>query len=153
MKLVFFRQIFEVHKYKISWKSVQWEPSCSMRTDRHDGANSSFSQFYECALKANLNFACCLSNNHAVSTCIEPHVWNTSRILKLSSKWRWVDSFTPSPNFSSKRHALPNAYGAVGGGGGVFQAGLDIVTTRKHRALGWERKVVLHLLSRGTILP
>jgi len=22
-------------EYQISWKSVQWEPSCSMRTDRH----------------------------------------------------------------------------------------------------------------------
>ena len=24
-------------------KSIQWEPSCSMRTDRHDEANSRFS--------------------------------------------------------------------------------------------------------------
>ena len=23
----------KIHKYKISWKSVQWKPSCSMRTD------------------------------------------------------------------------------------------------------------------------
>jgi len=30
-----FRKIL---KHKISWKSVQWEPSCSMRTDgRTDG--------------------------------------------------------------------------------------------------------------------
>jgi len=34
-----------------SWKSVQWDPSCSRRTDRrsgrHEGANSRFSQFCE----------------------------------------------------------------------------------------------------------
>ena len=38
-------------KYEISWKSVEREPSCSMQpdrqTDRHDGANSRFSQFCE----------------------------------------------------------------------------------------------------------
>ena len=40
-------------KYRISWKSVQWEPSCSMRTEgqparqteRYDEYNSRFSQF------------------------------------------------------------------------------------------------------------
>jgi hypothetical protein len=37
-------------KYQISRKSVQWEPSCPMRTedgrtDRHDEVNSRFSQF------------------------------------------------------------------------------------------------------------
>jgi len=39
-------------KHRNSWKSVQWDPSCSMRTngridrhtDRHDEANSRFSQ-------------------------------------------------------------------------------------------------------------
>jgi hypothetical protein len=44
---------------QISWKSVQWEPSCSMWTDRrtdrqadrHDKANNSFSQFCESACK------------------------------------------------------------------------------------------------------
>jgi len=38
----------EVLKYQVSWKSVLWEPSCSMRmdgqTDRNDSANSRFSQ-------------------------------------------------------------------------------------------------------------
>jgi len=33
--------------YQISWKSVQWEPSCSMRTNGHDEANSRISQFCE----------------------------------------------------------------------------------------------------------
>jgi hypothetical protein len=28
-------------------KSIQWEPSCSIRTDRHDEANNRFSQFYK----------------------------------------------------------------------------------------------------------
>ena len=31
----------------MSSKCVQWEPSCSMRTDRHDEAHSRFSQFFE----------------------------------------------------------------------------------------------------------
>jgi len=39
----------KVLKYKLLWKILQWEPSCSMRTDgrtaRHDEANSSFWQF------------------------------------------------------------------------------------------------------------
>ena len=41
----------KVLKYNIEWKSVQWEPSCytwtGVRTDRHDEANSRFSQFCE----------------------------------------------------------------------------------------------------------
>ena len=40
-------------KYQISWKSVQWEPSCSMWTsvwaDRQNAANSQFLQFYKLA--------------------------------------------------------------------------------------------------------
>jgi len=39
----------------ISWKLAQWEPNCSLetdgRTDRHDEANSRFSQFWEKRLK------------------------------------------------------------------------------------------------------
>jgi len=38
-------------KYQISWKSVQWEPSCSMWADRHDKANNRFLQFCERAEK------------------------------------------------------------------------------------------------------
>ena len=43
-KLNFFTDFLNIHKYKISWKSHQWKPSCSIRTDRHDEANSRFSQ-------------------------------------------------------------------------------------------------------------
>ena len=34
-------------KHQISWKSAQWEPTFSMRTDRHDEVSSRFSQFCE----------------------------------------------------------------------------------------------------------
>ena len=48
---IFSTDFRKIHKYQIPWKSVQWEPSCSIRTDRHDEANSRFSQFCETRLK------------------------------------------------------------------------------------------------------
>jgi hypothetical protein len=45
-----FRKIL---KYQISLKSVHWEPSCSMQTDRLDEANSRFSQFWKRAKHTN----------------------------------------------------------------------------------------------------
>ena len=43
----------EFSEILIPWKSVQWEPSCSKRTDRHDAANSRFSQFSGRAYQGN----------------------------------------------------------------------------------------------------
>jgi hypothetical protein len=46
IKLEFSRQIFEkMLKYQISWKYVQWEPSCSMRTDRRTGITKLIATF------------------------------------------------------------------------------------------------------------
>ena len=37
----------KILRYQISWKSIQWEHNCPMRTDRHDEANGRFTQFFE----------------------------------------------------------------------------------------------------------
>jgi hypothetical protein len=41
--------VLKILRHQISWKSIQWKPSCSMwtdqQTDRNDEANSCFSQF------------------------------------------------------------------------------------------------------------
>ena len=46
-----FWTVFFFRNTKISFKSFQWEPSCCMRTDRHDETNSRFSRFLRKAPK------------------------------------------------------------------------------------------------------
>jgi len=43
---IFSTDFRKILKYQISWKSVQWQPSCSMRTDGHE-AKRHVSQFWE----------------------------------------------------------------------------------------------------------
>jgi hypothetical protein len=43
---IFSTALRKLLRYIISWASVQWEPSCCVRTDRHDEAISRVSQFF-----------------------------------------------------------------------------------------------------------
>ena len=44
---IFSTDFRKILTFEISWKSFQWEPSCSMRTDGRDKGNSRYSQFCE----------------------------------------------------------------------------------------------------------
>ena len=49
---IFWRDFRKIPKYQISWKSIQWEPSCSMRTDRRTDIKKlivAFRNFAKCA--------------------------------------------------------------------------------------------------------
>ena len=50
--LNFLDRFFEKYLYQISLKSVQWEPSCSMRTDRRNETNGRYSQILRARLPA-----------------------------------------------------------------------------------------------------
>jgi hypothetical protein len=71
----YFRKIL---KNQTSWKSVQGEPSCSMRTDRHDEANSRFSQF----------------SGRAQKECPAQEC-NVTDMRRVICAWGWTDLWLP----------------------------------------------------------
>jgi hypothetical protein len=56
---IFYTDFLKIFSYKISWKSIQWDSSCSVWKDgwrdRCDQANSHFSQFCEYAYEQHLH--------------------------------------------------------------------------------------------------
>ena len=56
--LIFSTDFWTIFTYKISWKSIQWELSCSKWTERHDEAKSHFPQCSECAQYLHKHVCC-----------------------------------------------------------------------------------------------
>jgi hypothetical protein len=58
----------KIPKHEPRRNFVQWKPSFSMRTDRHDETNSRFSQFFEKRLKmTQFNISFNFTDNHRVT--------------------------------------------------------------------------------------
>jgi hypothetical protein len=77
MKIEFsWREFRKILRYKISWKSVQWESSCSMRTDRHYEAKCRFSQFSE-------------RDEQELTQPAASQGLPASRAMRETSSWRW----------------------------------------------------------------
>jgi hypothetical protein len=57
-KIEFSRKIFEkIFKYQVSWKSFQWELSCSMKKNRYEKPIVDFRNFFE-APEINMDIHC-----------------------------------------------------------------------------------------------
>ena len=56
----FWTYCWKIQKYQISWKSAQWEPSCSIRIDRHGEVCGRFSWFCQRACAVGI-YTNCLS--------------------------------------------------------------------------------------------
>ena len=77
-----------VSKYKISWKSVQWEPSYSMRTDGQYEANRRFSQF--CERRQNI-ISCSLPGIEKMFPCSSSHRNNCTFLTLVIFGWRCIN--------------------------------------------------------------
>jgi hypothetical protein len=65
--LNFSKDFWEIHIYQSSWKSVQWEPPFSMRTDRHNEFQVDFRNFSE-APKGKIKLKITTNSSHTHCT-------------------------------------------------------------------------------------
>jgi len=73
----YFRKII---KHETLRKCVHWEPSYSVRTDRHDEVNSRFSQFYKTRLQMRQTaHAACVREEENINEHCEHHVTQRRR--------------------------------------------------------------------------
>jgi hypothetical protein len=83
-------------KYQVSSKSVKWEPSCSMRTDRHNDANSRFSQFTNVNFTASRRKTCLYWNDRSLASTYQttrPHKPD-DRNFETTAMWIWKLTIT-----------------------------------------------------------
>jgi hypothetical protein len=62
-----------IKEYKISWQSVKWEPSCSLRTDGQMDANEANSQFPPFCESAHKIVSTTINLSHKIVYKINPH--------------------------------------------------------------------------------
>jgi hypothetical protein len=116
--------------YQISWKSVQWEPSCSMETERRTWpeSNSPPSQFYERAktwrvssfqrrLKLHTTFYPYISSLPSNSfSCLSPSSYSSTTSFPFSASYLTAPLLhTEACHLATvSLTSIPQAHGAMG---------------------------------------
>jgi hypothetical protein len=86
--LTFSADFLTILRYQISWKSLQWKPSCYMRTARHDEANAPKN---DRSLQLSTAFNSQLTFMYDPSTSTTNSV--TANMAPPNLPWNWLSTF------------------------------------------------------------
>ena len=149
MRLEFSVQIFEkILKYQMSWKSVHWEPSCSLRTNGHTDMTMLIVAFFANALKMRFYWKVLSLKVSMVSCCLGVR---SDKVLDSVYSMGFCFKFRLGYRLNSwhifRRFEVFAAVDEEGGRLLLRDAGTDLQRTRCHKHEGQGEKFFQKFLS------